>query len=183
QTKKDDQCLPLSKELLEKYPTSTYAKFAETKLKNAQLKAVNDKFRAALEAYYKTPDASKLEQLFAAGEEYLKVQPNQQYVIGQLALAGANGVLGQFYKNMDRVKAYAEQALKTFETTTPPEGWKPEEWLPLRELVQAQLNQFMGYYTVETKGNPDDAIEYLTKATKVRNKDGAGWKDPNNYWL
>ena len=24
---------------------------------------------------------------------------------------------------------------------------------------------------------------HLTESTKVRNKDGLGWKDPNNYWL
>ncbi|HKQ77214.1 MAG TPA: hypothetical protein VJ810_26185 [Blastocatellia bacterium] len=185
QTKKDDRCLPLSKELLEKYPTSQYAKFAKAKIQNDSVSKLSDKFQAALKAYYAGPqDTPKLEALFSSGEEFLKAQPGQQYVIGQMALAGANGAMGEFYKNLDKVKGYAETALKAFDSTTPPEGWKPDEWTPLRDLVLAQMNQYLGWQLImPTKGDPNMALDYLAKAIQVRGKEGIGWKDPNNYFL
>src|SRR5262249_12368758 len=139
-----------------------------------------------LKAYYTgTQDTAKLEALFAAGEEFLKAQPGQQYVIGQMALAGANGAaVGEFYKNLDKVKGYAEMGMKAFYSSNPPEGWKPEEWNPLRDLVLAQMNQYIGWHlAIGTKGAPEQALDYLTKATQVKGKEGVGWKDPNNYWL
>ncbi len=183
----EEKCIQLSKELLEKYADSSYAKNAKGKLDayNA-LKAqtqVNDKFQAALKAYYAAPDAGKLDQLFAAADEFLKVIPGNQYVIGQVALAGAHGSLGQIYKNYDKVKGYGMQALKAFEPTAPPEGWQADAWNDLRTIINAQINQFLGYALIETKGDKEQAIEYLTKATMVKGKDNIGWKDPNNYWL
>ncbi len=184
-TKKDaDKCYQMSKELNEKYASSQYAANAKKNIAAYETSKAWEKFQAALKAYYNPPqDAAKLEQLFTAGEDYLKIQPETHYVVAQLALAGANGVFGQFYKNLDKVKAYAERALKMFEPATPPKDWKPEDWNPLREVVQAQMNQFLGFQLIETKGDQEKAIEYLTKATMIKNKDGAGWKDPNNYWL
>jgi hypothetical protein len=183
--KKDaEKCYALSKELIVKYPSSTYAKNAQTTVKNTDLNKAWERFQEALKAYYNPPqDAPKLEALFAAGEDYLKIQPGQQYVIGQLALAGANGVLGQTYKNLDKVKGYAEKALKAFEPTTPPEGWEKSEYEPLRDIVMAQMNQYLGFQLIENKGDSEQALAYLAKATAVKGKDGAGWKDPNNYWL
>lgn len=183
----EEKCIQLSKELVEKYPNSTYRKNAETKIKNytqgKELQRVNERFQAALKAYYAGPDANKLEALFAAGDDFLKVVPGNQYVIGQVALAGAHGSMGQIYKNYDRVKGYAETALSSFESATPPEGWKADDWQNLRELTMAQMNQFLAYRLIETKGDKEQAIAYLDKAIAVKNKDGAGWKDPNNYWL
>lgn len=183
QTKKDDQCIPLSNELLEKYSSSQYAKYAKQKIESQKLGAAQQKFQGALQGYYGAPDSAKLDQLFTAGEDFLKVQPNQQYVIGQLALAGANASMSKTYENMNRVKSYSEQALKAFEPTAAPEGWTPADWGALRELVQAQINQYLGYYLVETKGDPTEALNYLNKSTQVKSSTGAGWKDPNNYWL
>jgi hypothetical protein len=185
EVKKDDRCIPLSKELLEKYPNSQYAKFAKAKIQKESLGKLSDKFQAALKAYYSgTQDTAKLEALFSGGEEFLKAQPGQQYVIGQMALAGANGAMGEFYKNLDKVKGYSDTALKAFDSTTPPEGWKQEEWNPLRDLVLAQMNQFLGWQLImPTKGDPNLALDYLAKAIQVRGKEGIGWKDPNNYYL
>lgn len=183
-TKKDEsKCLTQSRELLDKYPDSQYAKFAKQKLDAKAIADATDKFQAALKAYYAGPDPIKLDQLFAAGEEYLKLQPGNQYIVGQMALAGAHGSVGQIYKNYDKVKNYGEQALKLFESSTAPEGWDQASWNNLRELVMAQVNQFLGYRLIETKGDKAQAAEYLTKSTQVKGKDGAGWKDPNNYWL
>lgn len=185
--KDDDKCYQLAKELKQKYPDTTYIKNVDTIIKNYEtgkaFALANDRFQAALKAYYAAPDANKLDQLFAAGEEFLKVVPGNQFVIGQMALAGAHGSIGQIYKNYDKVKGYGEQALKLFESTTPPEGWEKANWDNLRDIVQAQINQFLGFRLIETKGDKAQAIDYLTKATMVKNKDGAGWKDPNNYWL
>lgn len=183
QPKQNDQCISLSKELLEKYPTSQYAKFAERYVKNDQMGMVQTKFQSALKTYYDAPDAAKLDQLFTAGDEWLKTQPGQQFVIGQMALAAQNAVMSETYKDATRAKTYAEQALKAFEPTTPPEGWQQTDWNNLRELVQAQSNQYLGYQLVQTKGDIDQALGYLNKAIEVKGKDGAGWKDPNNYWL
>lgn len=182
-----EKCYQQSKELLAKYPNSTYAKNARGKVDSYEqskaLDSVNEKFQAALKAYYAGPDANKLDQLFVAGDEFLKVVPGNQYVIGQVALAGAHGSMGQIYKNFDKVKGYGEEALRVFEPTTAPEGWPRADWDNLRELITAQVNQFLGYRLIETKGDKAQAVAYLTKATEVKNKDGAGWKDPNNYWL
>ena len=187
-TKKDtEKCYQQSKELLSTYPTSSYAPNAKknvTSYEKTQLyNKVNERFQAALKAYYTGPDANKLDQLFVAGDEFLNVVPDNQYVIGQVALAGAHGSMGQIYKNYDKVKGYGEQALKAFEPTMAPEGWPKADWDNLRELINAQVNQFLGYRLIETKGDKAQAVAYLTKATEVKNKDGAGWKDPNNYWL
>lgn len=183
----EEKCYQQSKELLEKFPDTGYKKNAETIVKNwevgKQFERVNEKFQAALKAYYASPDANKLEQLFAAGDDFLKVVPGNQYVIGQVALAGAHGSLAQIYKNFDKVKGYAEQALKAFDPSAAPEGWEKASWDNLRELIMAQMNQFLAFRLIETKGDKEQAIAYLTKATEVKNKDGAGWKDPYNYWL
>lgn len=183
QPKQNDQCTALSKELLEKYPTSTYVKFAERYVKNDQMGKVQENFQTALKNYYAAPDAAKLDQLFMAGDQWLKMQPGQQFVIGQMALAGESAVMSETYKDATRAKTYAEQSLKAFEPTTAPEGWQKPDWDNLRELVQAQSNQFLGYQLVQTKGDIDQALGYLNKAIEVKGKDGAGWKDPNNYWL
>lgn len=184
-TKKDNEkCYQLSKELIDKYPQSQYKTPAEKNVRNYEQAKAWEKFQNALKAYYAPPqDANKLEQLFAAGEEYYKFVPDQQYIVGQLALAGAGAVLAQTYKNLDRVKGLAEKALRVFSAAAPPKDWKENEWTPLRELVLAQMNQYLGHYLFETKGNQDEALAYLTKATEIKNKDGAGWKDPYNYWL
>jgi hypothetical protein len=193
-TKKDnEQCYQLSKELLEKYPTTQYRDNATKNVKNYELNKSWEKFNAALRNFYNNPpqDAAKLESLFAAGDEFMKVEPDQQnpfhlFVAGQLALGGRIAALSQTYKNLDRVKGYAERALKLFETASAPEKFKKEyaDYVdPLRDLVKANMNQFLGYHLVETKGDQNQAIAYLTKATQVKGKDGVGWKDPNNYWL
>lgn len=186
-TKKDkEKCYQLSKELLATYPKSTYAKNAQTIVKNNDdvnaYNSANEKFQAALKAYYSAPDGNKLDQLFAAGEDLLKIVPGNHFVIGQMALAGAHGALPGIYKNLDKVKGYGEQALKLFEPTTPAEGWEKANWDNLRELITAQVNQFLGFHLIETKGDKAQAIAFLTKSTMVKNKD-VGWKDPTNYWL
>ncbi len=187
-TKKDEEkCYQLSKELVANFPKSTYFSAADKKVKNKDLQdnytKANERFQAALKAYYAAPDGNKLDQLFAAGEDFLKIVPGNQFVIGQMALAGAHGGIGQVYKNLDKVKGYGEQSLKLFESTTPAEGWEKANWDNLREIIHAQVNQFFGFRLIETKGDKAQAIDYLTKSTMVKNKDGAGWKDPNNYWL
>jgi hypothetical protein len=186
--KKDvEKCYQLSKELVEKYPkSSTYAENAGKRIKAYDQTKALEKFQAALNAFYTPPQSiAKLEQLFAAGDEYLRLQPGQQFVIGQVARAGAFSAMGELaYKNLDKVKGYAETALKTFEPAAPPEAWKKEEWEPLREIVQAQMNQFLGWQLiVPAKGDENLALEYLAKATQVKSKDAVGWRDPYNYVL
>jgi hypothetical protein len=181
-----EKCYQQSKELVEKYSKSTYLGHAKGRIKAYEQNKAWEKFQAALTAFYAPPQsAAKLEQLFAAGDEYLVLQPGQQFVIGQVARAGAFSAMGEIaYKNLDKVKGYAETALKTFEPAAPPEGWKKEDWDQLREIVQAQMNQFMGWQLiVPAKGDSELALEYLAKALQVKGKEGAGWKDPYNYYL
>jgi hypothetical protein len=182
-----EKCYQQSKELVEKYSTkSTYADNAKARIKGYERNKALEKFQAALNAFFTPPqNVAKLDQLFAAGEEYLQIQPGQQFVIGQMARAGAFSAMGEVaYKNLDKVKSYAETALKTFEPAAPPEGWKKEEWEPLREIVTAQMNQFLGWQLITvTKGDAAQALEYLAKAIQVKSKDAIGWKDPYNYIL
>jgi hypothetical protein len=102
-----------------------------------------------------------------------------------VALAGADGAMGGVgYKNLDKVKGYAETALKAFEPTAPPQGWEKKDWDSLRALTLAKMNQFLGWQLiVPTKGDQNLALDYLAKATQVKSRDGIGWKDPYNYVL
>jgi hypothetical protein len=188
QKKDTEKCYQQSKELLEKYPTSKYLPNAQKNVKAYEKNKCMDRFQAALTAYSNAPDAAKLDQLFAAGDECLKgdkVEPAlQQYVLGRVALAGTSGAMAELYKNLDKVKGYAEDALKAFDPAAPPEGWKKEEWEPLREVLLAQMNQYLGWHFIMgTKSNADQGLNYLSKAIQIKCKDCAGWKDPNNYFL
>jgi hypothetical protein len=183
-----EKCYQQSKELLEKFSSSQYAPNAQKIIKAYEKNKVMEKFQAALTAYSNAPDASKLDQLFAAGDECLKgdkLEPAlQQYVLGRVALAGTNGAMAELYKNLDKVKGYAENALKAFDPAAPPDGWKKEEWEPLREVLLAQMNQYLGWHFIMgTKSNTNQGLDYLAKAVQMRCKDCAGWKDPNNYFL
>jgi hypothetical protein len=183
-----EKCYQQSKELLDKFASSQYAPNAQKIIKTYEKNKVMEKFQAALTAYSNAPDASKLDQLFAAGDECFKgdkLEPAlQQYVLGRVALAGTSGAMAELYKNLDKVKGYAENALKAFDPAAPPEGWKKEEWEPLREVLLAQMNQYLGWHFIMgTKSNTDQGLDYLAKAVQMRCKDCAGWKDPNNYFL
>jgi hypothetical protein len=54
--------------------------------------------------------------------------------------------------------------------------------VPLKDLLQANGNQFLGFRLIETKGDQNQALDYLGQAIQVKGKD-VGWKDPINYWL
>jgi hypothetical protein len=180
-----EKCYQLSKDLKEKHPDTGYIKNVDAKILAYEQTKAWEKFQAALKANYEAPQsAGKLEQLYTTGEEYYKFLPNEPYVVLQLALASTNGVLGAIqYKNLDKAKGYVEKAMKLFEATTPAKDYTAEQWNAYRELVGTQGNQYIGYYLIETNGNQDQALEYLTKATQIKAKDGSGWKDPNNYLL
>jgi hypothetical protein len=101
-----------------------------------------------------------------------------------MAIAGTRGAMGEIYKNLDKVKGYAEKALNTFEPVAPPEGWKKEEWEPQRETVLIEMNQYLGWHFIlGTKSDMNKGLEYLNKAIQIKGKDGAGWKDANNYYM
>jgi hypothetical protein len=183
--KDESKCILLCTEVIEKYPSSVYAKNCKTKLDNKKIADLSQKFQNGLKGYYDAPDVGRLEALFANGEEFLKAQSGQQYVIGQMALAGTDGAMGGVsYKNTDKVKGYAETALKAFEPAAAPQGWEKQDWDSLRELVFAKMNQYLGWQLiVPTKGDQNLALDYLAKAIQVKSKDVIGWKDPYNYYL
>ncbi len=183
-TKKDkNTCLPLAIELAEKYPASQYSKFAQQQIKGD----LSDKFQGALAAFYNGPDAPKLDQLISAAEAYLARESGQTvntYVTARVALATTYGVMGGIFKDVSKAKTYAERGLQVMSEAKAPEGWDQKEYDPLRETVLAQLNQFLGYDLLQqTDGDAARAVEYLNKAIAIKQKDGLGWKDPNNYWL
>jgi hypothetical protein len=194
-TKKDNEkCYAQSKELIEKYAGSPYLENATKNVRTYDFNKALEKFDGALKGFYNPPqDAAKLEKLFSAGEEFMKIEPDQQnpfhlFVLGQIALAGRIPAMSQNYKNIDRVKIYAEQAIAAFEkATAAPDKFKKEyaDYVdPIRDQVKANLNQYIGYYFNETKSDPDQALTYLNKAVQVKSKDGiTGWKDPINYYL
>jgi hypothetical protein len=193
-TKKDvEKCYQLSKELVEKYPKSTYIDNAKVKVKVYDQNKAWEKFQVAFDAYYKQSpqDAAKLEALFAAGDAFLQVEPDNQapshlYALGQMALAGHQASISRIYDKLDKVKDYVEQSMKAFQSAQSSEKTRKDFDLyviPLKELVMANGAQFLGFRLIETKGDANQALEYLTRATQVKGKDGVGWKDPNNYWL
>src|SRR6266511_2093613 len=85
--KDEEKCYQQSKELLDKYPTSKFNPNAQRNVKTYEKNKVMERFQAALTAYSNAPDAAKLDQLFAAGDECLKgdkLEPAlQQYVLGR----------------------------------------------------------------------------------------------------
>ncbi|MEY4167662.1 MAG: hypothetical protein RIR52_1486 [Acidobacteriota bacterium] len=182
-TEKDKAtCLNLARELVEKYPTSQYVKFAHQQIKGD----LSDKFQAALSSFYASADAPKLEQLIQSAEEYLTKETGQTaivYVNARVSLAVTYGVMSAIYKDVDKAKTYAEKALQLMADPKAPEGWDPKDYDPLRDTALAQLNQFLGYNLLQGEGDVSQAIDFLNKAIAVRQKDGLGWKDPNNYWL
>jgi hypothetical protein len=183
--KRDEtKCIPLCTELVEKYPSSPYFKNCKSRLDNKKIADLTQKFQNALKGYYDAPDVGRLEQIFTGGEDFLKAQSGQQYVIGHMALAGADGAMGGVgYKNLDKVKGFSETALKAFEPAAPPQGWEKPEWESLRVLVQAKMYQFLGWQLIiPSKGDQNLALDYLAKAIQVKGN-GIGWKDPYNYVL
>jgi len=132
-----------------------------------------------------------LEALFAAGDAFLQVEPDNQapahlYALGQMALAGHQASISRIYDKLDKVKDYVEQSMKAFQSALASEKTRKDFDLyvvPLKDLVMANGAQFLGFRLIETRGAADRALEYLTQATQVKGKDGVGWKDPNNYWL
>lgn len=192
--KDEEKCYQLSKELVDKYSNkSTYLPNAKSKIKLYEQNKALEKFQAAFDAYYKQQplDVAKLEVLFAAGDAFLQIEPDRQapshlYVLGRMALAGHQASINRSYDKLDKVKGYVEQAMSAFESAQPSEKTRKDFdtfVVPLKDLVIANGNQFLGFRLIETKGDSDQALEYLAKAIQVKSKDGVGWKDPNNYWL
>jgi hypothetical protein len=189
-TQKDQaKCLAMSKELCGKYSDSTYCKSATAIVKQDELTKAWEAFQAALKDYYSgPPDVAKLEKLFSTGDAFLQIQPNYPDVVAQQALAGSQAALPEIYKNLDKVKAYAEKALALFEpaNTINKEQMDQARWTQFRELIMANQNQFLGFYFSQPSENPRDAqkaLEYLGKSTSVKSASGIGWKDPTNYWI
>ncbi|HEV2663798.1 MAG TPA: hypothetical protein VG324_02755, partial [Blastocatellia bacterium] len=191
-----------SKELTEKYPNAgkQFIDYAKTQIGKCELSKAKQKFANALEAFYASaPEANKLDALFTAGDDYLEIDKDPQspvrlFIVARQPLAGKQAVAAGVYKNLDRVKTYAERALQAFETLNPPEKYKKEyteyNLFNLRDETLANLNYYLGYYLIETKGDKPEAqnqaLTYLNKSIQVRGKDSKalfGWKDPNNYSL
>jgi len=91
--------------------------------------------------------------------------------------------MGNLFKDVEKAKSYATRGLELMADEKAPEGWDPKDYDPLRETALAQLNQFLGYNILQGEGDAAEAVAYLNKAIAVKQKDGLGWKDPNNYWL
>ena len=172
----------LAKVFVEKYPDSEVASYA----KSAIINKVGNDFQAALMAFYadNPPVLAKLDKLISVGEEYLRWQPEQPYVSSHMGLASSRAALAGTLKDLNRAKVLAEKALKLMESPTPPANYPKEQYDPLRENVIISGNQYLGYYELEQPNpNLDAAIAFLTKSIQIKNKDGLGWKDPNNYWF
>jgi hypothetical protein len=196
------KCCQLSKELTDKYPDAEkqFIDYAKRVIGRCALNNAFQKFTGALEAFYASaPEANKLDALFTAGDEYLEIDKDPQsaahlFIVAHQPLAGQQAVATGVYKNLDRVKTYAERSLQTLETLNPPEKYKKDyteyNLFNLRDETLAKMNQYLGYYLIETKGDQPEsqnqALAYVDKSIQVRGKDSKalfGWKDPNNYSL
>jgi hypothetical protein len=205
-TKKDaaniEKCCQLSKEMTEKYPDAgkQYIDYAKSEIGKCDLNKAFQNFTNALEAFYASaPEADKLDALFKASDDYLEVDKDPQrhshlFTVAHQALAGRRAVISGAYKNLDKVKTYAERSLQAFETLNPPDkykqGYTEYNLFNLRDEVLANMNQYLAFYLIETKGDQpeaqDQALAYIDKSIQVKSKDSKvifGWKDPNNYSL
>jgi hypothetical protein len=197
-----EKCCQLSKELIDKYPDAgkQFIDYAKSQIGKCALSKAFQKFTSALEAFYASaPEANKLDVLFTAGDDYLEIDKDPQspahlFIVAHQPLAGKQAVAAGVYKNLDRVKTYAERALQAFETLNPPEKYKKEyteyNLFNLRDESLAHLNYYLGYYLIETKGDQpeaqDQALAYVNKTIQMKGKDSKapfGWKDPSNYSL
>jgi len=197
-----EKCCQLSKELTDKYPDAgkQFIDYAKGVIGRCALNKAKQKFVSALEAFYASePEANKLDALFKAGDDYLEIDKDPQsplrlFIVARQPLAGKYAVAAGVYKNLDRVRTYAERALQAFETLNPPEKDKKQytdyNLFNLRDEALGSLNYYLGYNLIETKGDQpeaqDQALAYFNKAIQVKGKDSKalfGWKDPNNYSL
>src|SRR5215475_32841 len=197
-----EKCCQLSKELTDKYPDAgkQYIDYAKSQIGKCALNKARQKFANALEAFYaSSPEESKLDALLTAGDDYLKVDKDPQsaaylFIVAQQPLAGQRAVVAGVCKYRERVKTYAERSLQAFETLNPPEKYKKDyteyNLFNLRDETLASMNQYLGYYLIETKGDQPEAqnqaLAYINKSIQVRGKDSKalfGWKDSNNYSL
>jgi hypothetical protein len=205
ETKKDaenaEKCCQLSKELTDKYPDAEkHYVDAKKVIGKCALNKAEQKFTNALETFYEsTPEANTLDALFSAGDAYLEIDKDPQspahiLTVVQLALAGQRAVVMGVYKNLDRVKTYAERSIQALGARNLPEKYKTGQaeynLFDLRDEALANLNQYLGYYLVETKGTQpeaqDQALAYINKSIQMRSKDGKelfGWQDIYNYLL
>jgi predicted negative regulator of RcsB-dependent stress response len=170
----------LAQEFAQKFPQSQYAKYAQQTMSKCRL----DRFQKALNEFYAAPDATRLQTLVTASETILQEQPDQIYINAHLAMALSRAAINGYYKDQERAKTQAERALKLVESETPPAGWKAEDYTPLRQAAQAQLNQYLAWQILQQeKPDTDRAIALLQQAMQIKSKDAFGWKDPNNYSL
>src|SRR5262245_5313740 len=129
-----EKCCQLSKELTDKYPDAgkQFIDYAKRVIGRCALTKAFQKFTSALEAFYASePDANKLDALFTAGDDYLEIDKDPQsaarlFIVAQQPLAGQQAAVTGVYKNLDRVKSYAEKSLQAFETLNPPEKYKKD---------------------------------------------------------
>src|SRR5262245_5802897 len=196
-----EKCCRLSKELIDKYPDAEKQNIdAKKMIGKCALNNAEQKFTNALEVFYESaPEANRLDALFSAGDAYLEIDkdpksPAHILTVAQLALAGQRAVDTGVYKNLDRVKTYAERSIQAIGTPNLPEkyktGFTEYNLFDVRDEVLANMNRYLGYYLIVTKGDQpeaqDQALAYLNKSIQVRSKDGKelfGWKDLNNYIL
>jgi hypothetical protein len=196
-----EKCCQLSKELTDKYPDAEkqFIDYAKRVIGRCELNKARQKFTSAIEAFYASPEANKLDALFTAGDDYLEIDKDPQspahlFTVAHQPLAGRWAVVTGVYKNLDRVKTYAERSLQAFETLNPDEkykkGYTEYNLFNLRDETLANLNQYQCYYLIETKGDQpeaqDQALAYVDKSIQMRGKDSKalfGWKDPYNYYL
>src|SRR5215475_8688089 len=148
-----EKCCQLSKELTEKYPGAEKQYIdAKKMIGKCALNKAEQKFTNALEAFYESAtETNKLDALFSAGDAYLEIDKDPQspahiLTVSQLALAGKLAVDAGVYKNLDRVKTYAERSIQTIGTPNLPEkyntGYTEYDLFDVRDEVLANMNQY-----------------------------------------
>ncbi|HYE74377.1 MAG TPA: hypothetical protein VEF04_13645, partial [Blastocatellia bacterium] len=182
--KNDEKCYPLAKDFAEKFPNSQYIKYVKGKIEGIENTRLFNAYQDALKKLYDGPgDAIKLEAFLAATTPYVTKFPTDTYAVAQLAMATGNGILADYYKDMAKAREYASKALPALESaTTPPQGWKAEEWAKFRlEAIGNITLQQAGYELRQSTPNVDQALVYLNKI--ISNKDWPAAKQPPVYLL
>ena len=176
--------LNLSRQFLQQYAGSEFAKQAREAARAAELEI----FEAAYQAYLAAPDLPKLNALFTRGDELRLREPDAATALRlttRLATATGRGIFNNFYTDLERSRQLATEALRQLDAPNAPPNllmdipaetfkrWQADNVAALCQLLAL-------YHLRQTPGDAPAALRLLERAAAP---DAPTAKDPVTYWL
>ena len=173
--------LTLGKTFLRSYPLSAEASKVKDELRKAELEV----FESAFQTYLANPTLSGLDQVLKLGQGLLAQFTDRAMIVQvtpRMALATHQGMIGNFFNDLEHSRGYANRGLKDLEDPAPPSGMDGQTFGKLRTDGLSMLYQSLGLILVrQPNPDPDQAIGYLTKSVELKGSSAAN--DPITYWL